>query len=162
MATNWFQFVCQICIPRRFFSPFSTKIGRLFLDLFAKTLHISNMKFIVTPHKLTLTKAIEDHILGKIEKIEHLDKNATSARVAVDHDKTKAPDKQFSCSVLLTMPGQEIFADDSQADLYTAIDLVCKKLQQQLRKRHGKDKAIKHTEGAKGKEDTRTAAAPEE
>lgn len=62
------------------------------------------MKFILSTHNVTLTKAIEDHILTRIEKLEHLDHYATSARVSVEHDHLKVPDRQFSCSLRLAVP----------------------------------------------------------
>ncbi len=101
------------------------------------------MKMILIPHKVTLTKAIEDHIVRRIDKLEHFDQYGISARVTLDHDSTKAPDRQFKCSMRLQMPGSDLFAEDAEADLYAAIDLVTKKIEQQLRKRHGKFKARK-------------------
>jgi ribosomal subunit interface protein len=41
-----------------------------------------------------------------------------------------------------------LFAVDSESDLYAAIDLVHKKLEQQIRKRQSKFKARKHTEAS--------------
>ncbi len=107
------------------------------------------MKFVLTAHNLTPTQAIEDHILGKIEKLEHLDRWVVDARVFLVHDKTKAPDRQFICSVRLGVRGPDLFAQDAQGDLYLAIDNVFKKIQQQIRKRHNKRKATKHTQAAR-------------
>jgi putative sigma-54 modulation protein len=115
------------------------------------------MKFILSAHNVTLTKAIEDHILSRIEKIEHLDKYVTNARVTLDHDNLKVPERQFTCSMRLSVPGPDLFAEDSESDLYAAIDLVTKKLEQQLRKRHSKHKARKHTLASRSKR-TRQAA----
>jgi len=44
-----------------------------------------------------------------------------------------------------------LFAEDCERDLYAAIDLVTKKIEQQIRKRHNKYKARKHTEAARTK-----------
>jgi len=102
------------------------------------------MKLIVSPHKITLTKAIEDHLESRIEKIEHLDHYATSTRVTLGHDKTKAAERAFLCSMRVSLPGPDIFAEDVEGDLYAAIDVVAKKVEQQLRKRHNKFKARNH------------------
>ncbi len=107
------------------------------------------MKFILTTHNLTLTKAIEDHILDKIEKLEHLDRWLIDARVTLVHDKTKALERQFGCSVRLGVRGPDLFAQDSRGDLYAAIDQVFKKIEQQIRKRHNKRKATKHSEASR-------------
>lgn len=110
------------------------------------------MKFILSTHNVTLTKAIEDHILQKIEKLEHLDRFATSARVTLEHDNLRGPERQFTCGMRLAVPGPDIFAEDSESDMYAAIDMVSKKIGQQLRKRHSKMKARKHETAARGKE----------
>lgn len=109
------------------------------------------MKLILSTHNVTLTKAIEDHILDKIQKLEHFDRYAIDARVTLEHDNTKAPNAAFKCGMRLSMPGPDLFAEDVESDLYAAIDLVTKKIEQQIRKRHSKFKAKNHTEAAKGK-----------
>jgi putative sigma-54 modulation protein len=109
------------------------------------------MKLILSTHNVTLTKAIEDHIMGKIDKLEHMDRFAIDARVTLEHDHTKVPERAFTCSMRLTVPGPDLFAEDSESDLYAAIDLVTKKVEQQVRKRHGKFKTRKHNEPSKRK-----------
>ena len=51
----------------------------------------------------------------------------------------------------LAVPGPDLFAEDWERDLYAAIDLVTKKIEQQIRTRHNKYKARKHTEAARTK-----------
>src|SRR5213592_1641279 len=109
------------------------------------------MKLILSTHNVTLTKAIEDHIVSRIDQLEHLDRFAIDARVILEHDTSKATDRQFKCSMRVSMPGPDLYAEDSETDLYAAIDLVAKKIEQQIRKRHGKYKARKHTEAARTK-----------
>ena len=109
------------------------------------------MNLILSTHNVTLTKAIEDHLISRIEKLEHLDRFAINARVTLDHDKTKAPERQFSCSMRISLPGPDLFAEDLEEDLYAAIDLVAKKIEQQIRKRHNKFKARNHKVASRGK-----------
>jgi len=71
--------------------------------------------------------------------------------VTLEHDHKRAPEKQFACSIRLEMPGPDLFAEDAERDLYAAIDLVTKKIEQQIRKRHNKYKARKHAEAARTK-----------
>jgi putative sigma-54 modulation protein len=106
------------------------------------------MNLILSTHNVTLTKAIEDHIISRIKQLEHLDRFAIDARVIVEHNTTKATDRKFKCSVRLVMPGPDLYAEDYETDLYAAIDLVAKKIEQQIRKRHSKYKARKHTEAS--------------
>src|SRR5215467_15873477 len=109
------------------------------------------MNLILSTHNLTLTRAIEDHIVSRITKLEHLDRFAINARVTLERDQTKAPERQFSCSIRLSIPGPDLFAEDVESDLYSAIDLVVKKIEQQIRKRHSKHKARKHKQASRTK-----------
>ena len=111
----------------------------------------SNMKLILTTHNLTLTDAIESHIVSRIEQLGHLEPRAINARVVVEHDHAKVPERQFKCSIQVTEPGPDLFAEDAETDLYAAIDLVAKKIEQQIRKRHSKFKARNHSEASKSK-----------
>jgi len=115
------------------------------------------MKLIISPHNLTLTEAIDDHVRSRIEKLEHIDRNAIDAQVTLEHDKTKAPEKAFKCAILLRMPGPDLYAEDHEDNLYAAIDLVTKKVQQQIRKVHSKQKAKNHSEAARLKEEQQAA-----
>jgi putative sigma-54 modulation protein len=123
----------------------------LSLDFVANPRHPVAMNLILSTHDVTLTKAIEDHLMSRIDKLEHLDRFAINARVTLEHDQTKAPERQFSCSMRLSLPGPDLFAEDVESDLYAAIDLVAKKIEQQIRKRHNKFKARKHKQAARGK-----------
>jgi len=117
------------------------------------------MKLILSTHNVTLTKAIEEHVLEKLNKLENLDQRALDARVTLEHDHTRVPGKAFCCSVRLSVRGPDLFAEDREEDLYKAIDLVIKKIQQQIRKRHNKLKARKHKDAAKLKSVRRASEA---
>ena len=66
--------------------------------------------------------------------------------ISLDWDATA-----FSCAMRIALPGPDLFAEDVESDLYAAIDLVAKKIEQQIRKRHNKYKARKHKQPARGK-----------
>ena len=109
------------------------------------------MKLILSTHNVTLTKAIEDHVVAKIDKLDHMDQRIVDARVTLEHDHTRVPEKQFSCSIRLGVRGPDLFAKDIESDLYAAIDAVIKKIEQQIRRRHSKFKTKKTKVGAKSK-----------
>lgn len=116
------------------------------------------MKFILSTHNVTLTQAIEDHVLARLDKLEHIDRWLIDARVTLEKDHTAhAPDKAFKCAIRIGVRGRDLYAEDMEADLYAAIDLTVKKLEQQLRKRHNKVKADKHKVAARQKEKHRGA-----
>jgi putative sigma-54 modulation protein len=106
------------------------------------------MKLILSTHNLTLTESIETHILDRLDKLEHYDRWAVDARVIVENDKTRAPERRFGCSIRLAVRGPDLFAEDHDADLYAAIDKVAKKIEQQIRRRRSKRKAVKHNDAA--------------
>ena len=116
------------------------------------------MKLVLSTHNVTLTKAIEDHVLGKLDKLEHFDRWAVDARVTLEHDHTRVPERQFSCSIRLVVRGPDLFAEDRESDLYAAIDLVAKKIEQQIRKRQNKKKARKHKVAARTKRSRQESA----
>ena len=51
------------------------------------------MNLILSAHNVTLTKAIEDHLVGRINKLDHLNRWLTNARVTFEHDHTRAPER---------------------------------------------------------------------
>lgn len=115
------------------------------------------MKLILSTHNVKLTKTLEDRVEKKLEQFDHFDKRAIDARVTLEHDHKRAPEKQFSCSMQLAMRGPDLFAEACESDLYAAIDVVAKKIEQQIRKRHNKIKKRRHKDAAKLKQVKRAA-----
>ncbi len=109
------------------------------------------MKLILSAHNIKVSEAIENHIVDKVQKLEHLHRYAIDARVVIEHDTSKPSERKFKCSMRLAVPGPDLFAEDYEGDLYSAIDVVAKKVEQQIRKRHSKYKARKHKQAARGK-----------
>ena len=127
-------------------------MARLSLDFAARRRHHALMKLILSTHNVTFTKAIEENVLDKLDKLERLDKRAIDVRVTLEHDHTRVRERQFSCSIRLAVRGPDLFAEDREIDLYAAIDLVVKKIEQQIRKRQNKYKARKHKVAARSKQ----------
>jgi putative sigma-54 modulation protein len=128
------------------------------LDFAPGRLHLTRMKLILSTHNVTLTKAIEDHVLDKLDKLDKLEPRVVHTRVTLEHDHTRISERQFCCSMRLRLRGPDLFAEDQESDLYTAIDLVAKKIEQQIRKRHNKHKARKHKVAARTKRSRQEAA----
>lgn len=94
------------------------------------------MKIIIDSHNIQVTEAIEDHVNTCIQKLEHMNQNALEARIHFDRDHVGKALNKYKCSIHLLLKGKDMFAEDSEKDLYIAIDLATKKIQQQLRKQH--------------------------
>src|SRR5579862_6940339 len=104
----------------------------LAIEYSRKQLHLVGMKLILSTHNVTLTDAIEKHVIGKIDKLDRLNSRIVHARVTLEHDHMRVPERQFCCSMRLSVRGPDLFAEDRESDLYTAIDLVMKKVEQQI------------------------------
>ncbi len=94
------------------------------------------MQIHLSPRHLVLTSAIHAYVAEKVEHLETLTEQIIAAHVVLLHDETRA--KQFVAKVHLAVPGPDLHAQDSEGDLYAAIDKVCDKLAGQIRKRKTK------------------------
>lgn len=96
---------------------------------------MGSMQIHLSPRHLRLTAAIHRHTADKVLQLEELTDQIVAAHVVLIHDENGRPDDRFTVKVHLAIPGPDIHAEESAADLYAAIDLVMDKLARQLRKR---------------------------
>jgi putative sigma-54 modulation protein len=97
-----------------------------------------SMKLILDSHNVEVTEAIKEHVNVCVHKLEHMNQRAIEARVNLERDHVGLPENKYKCTMHLYFKGTDMFAEDHESDLYAAIDLVTKKVQQQLRKHHSK------------------------
>ena len=117
------------------------------------------MKLVLSTHKVTLTDGLRDHVRQCVEKLENQDTHALAAFVNLERDHKGIPKNKFNCTMKAALSRQTLIARDSEADLYAAIDMVTKKVQAQLRKRHSKFKALNHKVAASAKRAVRAMVA---
>ena len=96
------------------------------------------MQLHLSPRHVRLTAAIHRHVAAKIEHLEEHTNEIVAAHVVLIHDATAKPADAFTVKVHLAIPGPDIHAEDSAAELYAALDVVMDKLARQLRKRKTK------------------------
>ena len=96
------------------------------------------MELVLESHNVEVTDAIKEHVQFCMNKIEHMNQRAVEARVHLERDHVGLPTNKFKCAIHLYFKGANLFAEDYENDLYASIDLVTKKVQSQLRKRHNK------------------------
>ncbi len=111
-----------------------------------------SMKLILDSHNVEVTEAIKEHVNVCVHKLEHMNQRAIEARVNLERDHVGLPENKYKCTMHLYFKGTDMFAEDHESDLYAAIDLVTKKVQQQLRKHHSKIITRHHAGAAKAKQ----------
>ena len=96
------------------------------------------MQIHLSPRHVRLTAAIHRHVAEKIEHLEAHTNEIVAAHIVLLHDATAKPADAFTVKVHLAIPGPDIHAEESAAELYAALDVVVDKLARQLRKRKTK------------------------
>lgn len=90
------------------------------------------LKFNIRGENIEVTPAIRDHVEGKIVKVERYfneDMNATANVNLKVHNA-----KQSKVEVTIPMKNLTLRAEERNADMYAAIDLIVDKLERQIRK----------------------------
>lgn len=88
------------------------------------------MKLKITSKKIELTDAIKSKIENTFIKLEKYINDDTDIHVKID---VKKKNQKIEATIF-TKSGTILRAEDSQENLYSAIDLVCDKLYKQMRK----------------------------
>ena len=87
------------------------------------------MQVIVTGHHLEITDALKAHIDAKFEKLARHFDNVTDVHVILSVEKLVQ-----KAEATLQLSGAKLFAEDSQEDMYVAIDAMVDKLDRQISK----------------------------
>jgi putative sigma-54 modulation protein len=93
------------------------------------------MQIHLSPRHLRLTAAIHQAVAAQIEQLEGLGHDILAAHIVLMANDSSDPGDRFLVKVHLALPGPDIFAEDSESDLYVALERVSEKLARQLRKR---------------------------
>ena len=93
------------------------------------------MKIHLVSHHLQLTEPIQACVETKIAALAEISAHVQSADVILSQDKGINPTRRFTISARLAMPGKDIQASNTGADLYAVIDGLQSKLARRLRKR---------------------------
>jgi putative sigma-54 modulation protein len=104
-----------------------------------------NMQLTISGHHIDVTDALNTYVTAKLGKIvSHFD-DVVDTKVTLSVEKHKEKDgKRAECT--LHIKGADLFAESSNADLYTAIDEMTGKLERQVM-RH-KEKMQNHSKEA--------------
>jgi putative sigma-54 modulation protein len=89
----------------------------------------------VTFRHVDPSQALKDYVVEKLGKVQKVVEKSFDANVTLSVEKYR-----HIAEVFLTAPGITIKAFESTEDLYSAIDLVCDKVERQLKKYREKQK----------------------
>lgn len=89
----------------------------------------------ITPHHLSLTPALSQFVQDKIAKLPRFAGDAVAADIVLRRHHGTAEGKTFSASARLALPGHDVHATATHADLYAAITSLTKKLARRSLKR---------------------------
>ena len=112
------------------------------------------MQINISGHHLEITDALRDYVEEKFDRLERHFDRIIAVQVILQVEKLKQ-----KAEAALHVAGREVVANAEHGDMYAAIDLVTKKVQAQLRKRHSKFKARNHKQAAQLKSDLQAVAA---
>lgn len=93
----------------------------------------------LTGHHVEVTPAIREHLVAKLERVKHHFDHAVEVKAIFSVEKHIQ-----KASLRLLSDGQDFHAEDSQEDLYTAIDFAVDKLDKQVIKHKKKRNDIAH------------------
>jgi len=92
---------------------------------------------ILSGHHLLLTDAIKSLTIEKFQKLFRHEPSIIKARVELVSERDHSHNITFIAKGFLDIQGPDLVAGASSNDLYKSIDLLVRKLDGQLRRRHG-------------------------
>jgi putative sigma-54 modulation protein len=93
------------------------------------------MDILIQADGVTLTEAIKDAIDEKIGHAEQYAPRAVRTRVRLRKVSAHPSQRQYTVSILVEIPGADLTAEESGADVITALDVAAGKIERRLRKR---------------------------
>ena len=99
------------------------------------------MQLDITGHQIDLTEALQQHVRGKMRKLERHSGEITHMHVVLNIEK-----HNHQAEATAHVPGAELFANADAEDMYAAIDLLADKIDRQLLKH--KEKSVARQTGS--------------
>jgi len=114
----------------------------------------------IIPLRFQLTDPIHAFATEKVAHLDVITDAISSAQVTLSRDNAAEPARRFTAKVRLALPGKDVHASESSADIYSALDRVQGKLARQLRKRKTRlmDAVLRHGQRARRRADWLLAA----
>jgi ribosomal subunit interface protein len=108
------------------------------------------MDILIQTEGVTLTEAIKDAVDEKIGHLEQHAPRALRARVYLRKVSAHPSPRQYTVRVLVEIPGADLSAEESHADVIGALDVVARKMERRLSK-HKTEHLAKRASGPRRK-----------
>lgn len=102
------------------------------------------MQVILTGHHIDITDSLRDYVNSKMEKLERHFDSVTDIHVVLSVEKLR-----HKAEATVHVTGNNIFADQTEEDMYAAIDGLVDKLDRQVKKHKEKLKDHHRSEATK-------------
>jgi putative sigma-54 modulation protein len=102
------------------------------------------MQVILTGHHIDITDSLRDYVNSKMEKLERHFDSVTDIHVVLTVEKLR-----HKAEATVHVTGNNIFADQTEEDMYAAIDGLVDKLDRQVKKHKEKLKDHHRAEATK-------------
>lgn len=89
----------------------------------------------ISPRGLPLSPAMSQKVAAKIGSLNRLGAQIIEAQVVLEQHAAVAPERRFRVRAQLVVAGPDLHGEETHGDLYSAVDLLTRKLARQLRKR---------------------------
>jgi ribosomal subunit interface protein len=90
------------------------------------------MKIDITAVKFELDTKTRDYAAEKIGRLEKYYKNIVKASIALEEHAGDTANVRYGAKLKVELPGHDIFAEEFDKDIFTAIDMVEKKAKEQI------------------------------
>ena len=100
------------------------------------------MNLTISGHHLEVTPALREYVLTKLERVTRHFDQVVDVTVLLTVDNIKEKERRQRAEVTLLVKGRDLFCEQSNEDLYAAIDQLMDKLDRQV-VRH-KDRVQNH------------------
>ena len=110
------------------------------------------MNLTISGHHLEVTTALREYVLTKLERITRHFDQVVDITVLLSVEKLKEKERRQKAEVTVHVKGKDIFVEQTDEDLYAAIDQLMDKLDRQVC-RH-KDKVQDHHHASAKRLDT--------
>ena len=100
-----------------------------------------------------LTEALKEYAKKKLSKIEHFFGNIQKIEIELEVEKVKEDSMRQIAKVNVWVAGQILHATEASESMYSSIDMIIDKLDQQIKKYKDKRVHEKRRDSAKAKQD---------